>query len=284
MPPKNLSFANRLIAALPTVDRTEFLRRGELVELPLYARLASAGELTEGAWFPVDGFVSAMVPAAGPDGVAVAQVGHEGMLPAALALGLPQGGFDYRVQMAGRAFFWRRESFAQFRRESPRLREVLGRYVHFRLQQAARQSICTSHHSVSQRLVRALLAVRDRVHSTELFLTQEVLARMLGVRRESVTQAASALQWRGLVSYSRGYLMLLDEAALAALACPCYEADLCAYEQAMSTTGLQTLAGLAVAGADAASIQGGAPACRTQAGNSAAAISGLSLWPSGTVR
>lgn len=276
MLPKNLSFANRLIAALPAADRTEFLRQGELLELPLYAQLASAGELAVGAWFPVEGFVSAMVPVAGPEGLAIAQVGHEGMLPAALALGLPQAGFDYRVQMAGRAFVWRREVFAQCWQDSPRLREVLGRYVHLRLQQASRQSICAHHHSVSQRLVRALLVARDRMHSTELFLTHEVLARMLGVRRESVTQAASALQWRGLISYSRGYLMLLDEAALAALACPCYEVELRAYEQAMSATGLQMLSGAVVA--DAASTQGGAPACRTQAASLAAAHSGVSLW------
>ncbi len=276
-----MSFANRLIAALPAPDRAEFLRQSELRELPLNARLASADEAPAFAWFPVDGFVSAFVPVAGSDGMAVAQVGHEGMFPAALALGLPHAGFDYRVQMPGRAFVLSREALAHCQHHSPRLRQVLRRYVHVRLQQAARQTFCANHHSVSQRLVRALLVVRDRVHSTELFMTQEVLARMLGVRRESVTQAASALQWRGLISYSRGYLMLLDEAALRTLACPCYEAELRAYEQAFSAPGLQTPCGLTCA--DGSSAQG-APSAWTQASTSAAATSGVSLWPACTTR
>lgn len=274
-----MSFANRLIAALPAADRAEFLRQSELRELPLNARLANADEAPAFAWFPADGFVCAIVP--GSDGMAVAQVGHEGMFPEALALGLPHAGFDYRVQMPGRAFVVSREALAQCQHNSPRLRQVLRRYVHVRLQQAARQTICASHHSVSQRLARALLMVRDRVHSTELFMTQEVLSHMLGVRRESVTQAASALQWRGLISYSRGYLMLLDEAALRTLACPCYEAELRAYEQAFSAPGLQTPCGLTCA--DGSSAQG-APSAWTQASTSAAATSGVSLWPACTTR
>lgn len=281
-----MSFANRLIAALPAPDRAEFLQQSELRELPLNARLASADEAPAFAWFPVDGFVSAFVSVAGSDGMAVAQVGHEGMFPAALALGLPHAGFDYRVQMPGRAFVLSREALAHCQHHSPRLRQVLRRYVHVRLQQAARQTCCANHHSVSQRLVRALLVVRDRVHSTELFMTQEVLARMLGVRRESVTQAASALQWRGLISYSRGYLLLLDEAALRTLACPCYEAELHAYEQAFSAPEPQAPTGLAcaeAASAEAASVQG-APSWRTQASTSAAATSGVSLWPACTTR
>ena len=109
---------------------------------------------------------------------------------------------------------------------------MINRYADARLSQLAQQTVCINHHSVEQRLARALLMTRDRVSSSEIFLTHEVFSLMLGVRRESVTQAASAFQRRGLISYSRGYVMLIDEPALQSIACGCYEADLQTYERA----------------------------------------------------
>ena len=97
---------------------------------------------------------------------------------------------------------------------------------------------CASFHTVEQRLARWLLMVKDRAHSTELLLAQEVLSHMLGVRRESVTQAASALQKRELISYSRGELMLLNQPGLQAAACGCYEADMAIYGRAMVSLAL----------------------------------------------
>lgn len=107
-----------------------------------------------------------------------------------------------------------------------------------RMDQLARNMACAGFHTVEQRLARWLLMVKDRAHSNELLLTQEVLSHMLGVRRESVTQAASALQKKELISYSRGDLMLLKQPELEEAACSCYEADLAIYERAMDSLAL----------------------------------------------
>ena len=263
----DLSLANRLIASLPSQERGGFLAQCELVELRLHAVVTRAGQTLDQAWFPVEGFVS--VTLAGSDGLdrVVAQVGSEGMFDTSLALGLQRSDFSCRVEAAGRAFCIDREALQECCQHGT-LRQQLNRYVQARLGQQAQQSVCVNHHSVAQRLARWLLMARDRAHCTELFLTHEVLALMLGARRESVTQAASAMQRGGLISYSRGYVMLLDVTALARMACPCYEADTRLYEQAL---------------ADASPPQGAATSC-THASTWAVATSGVSLWPASTTR
>jgi CRP-like cAMP-binding protein len=263
----DLSLANRLIASLPAQERGALLARCELVELRLHAVMTRAGQTLDQAWFPIEGFVSVIL--AGIDGVdrVVAQVGSEGMLDTALAMGLQRSDFSCRVEAAGRAFRIGREALQQCCQQGV-LRQQLHRYVHARLSQQAQQSVCANHHPVAQRLARRLLMARDRAHCSELFLTHEVLALMLGARRESVTQAASAMQRSGLISYSRGYVMLLDVAALERMACPCYEADTRLYEQAL---------------AEASAHQGVVTRC-TPASTWAVATSGVSLWPASTTR
>jgi CRP-like cAMP-binding protein len=145
---------------------------------------------------------------------------------------LEHSAFHGRVQAAGRAFRMTRTSLQQHLQQSSCLRNALSLYADVRLRQLAQQTVCVNHHSVVQRLARALLTARDQLASNELFLTHEAFALMLGVRRESVTQAASALHRRGLISYSRGYVMLLDETTLKKVACGCYAADVQTYEQA----------------------------------------------------
>ncbi len=244
--PKNLAVANRLIAGLPVLDRGLLLQHSELVELSLNALLMSVDETLTHAWFPVEGMVAHMLPVAGMAGTAgmartsagmaemgLGLVGSEGMVNTSWVLGVAQSPVNCRVQAAGRAFQIELAPLRQLLLERTALRERLHGYVEVRQRQLAQQALCMNYHSVEQRLVRWLLMARDRLHSTELFLTHEVMAPLLGVRRESVTQAASALQRRGLISYSRGYLMLLDEAGLQRLACPCYQADLIVYAQVL---------------------------------------------------
>lgn len=236
--PKNLSLANQLIANLPPEERAVLLARSELVELELHAMVCVAGQSSGYVWFPVEGFVSVMLPVTAAADMAVAQVGREGMFHTSAVCELEDASFNCRVQAAGRAFRMTRTVLQQHLQQSRCLREVLSRYAEARLSQLAQQTVCINHHSVTQRLVRALLMTRDQLSSSELFLTHEVLALMLGVRRESVTLAASALQRRGLVSYSRGYVMLLDEGALQSIACGCYTADLQTYDRAFPTAGV----------------------------------------------
>ena len=227
-----MSLANQLIATLLPPERGLLLADSELVELELHAVVCVAGEISSHVWFPVEGFVSILLPVLGGVDMAVAQVGSEGMFHTSAAFDVEHSAFHARVQAAGRAFRMTRRTLQQHLQWSPGLRELLNRYADARLSQLAQQTVCIHHHSVEQRLARALLMTRDQLSSSELFLTHEVLALMLGVRRESVTQAASAFQRRGLISYSRGYVMLLDEATLQSIACGCYETNLNTYDRA----------------------------------------------------
>lgn len=231
---KDLSLANRLISALSPLDRALFLEHSELVELKLHKVLIEAGQRASHAYFPVDSFVSVILPVAGAPHLEVALVGNEGMVSTSLVLGVTISSFTHLVQGAGRAFCIRRSALTQRLAESASLRTVLNRYIDARESQLAQQAACMNYHTVIQRLARWLLMTRDRAYSSELFLTHEVLALMLGVRRESVTQAANSFQRRGLISYNRGYVMLLDEAALQTIACDCYQADLMVYERTLA--------------------------------------------------
>lgn len=241
LPQRNLSLANRLVADLPAPERGLLLEHSEMVEMPLHEVLLHAGQASPCVWFPVEGWVAQMLPllhagrgsTSSAAELGMALIGNEGLFDSSLLLGARQSHLLCRVQAAGRAFRVGREPLQQLMHERPAVRERLLGYVQVRQRQLAQQALCMNYHAVEQRLVRCLLMVRDRMHSSELFLTHDVLAPLLGVRRESVTQAASTLQRRGLVSYSRGYLMLLDEPALLRLACGCYQADIASYEDSL---------------------------------------------------
>ena len=232
--PKDLSLANRLVAFLPSRKRSFFIEHSELVELKPSVVLGRAGHATPHAYFPVDSFVSLSLPMAGAPDAGYTLVGNEGMFSASTALGMADATFTCTVQGAGRALRIRERELKRLLLDDACLRELMQHYVHVCLGQLALQAACVSLHTTEQRLARWLLMTRDRADSTELFLTQETLALMLGVRRESITRAAGALQRHGLISYGRGYLMLLDEPGLLTTACPCYRADLDLYEQAFA--------------------------------------------------
>lgn len=231
---KDLSLANRLISSLPPKERGLFLEQSELVELKLHTVVVAAGQTSEHAYFPIDSFVSVILPMEDSPQIEVGLVGSEGMFNISLVLGVNSTSFTSVVQGAGRSFRIHRSALKNRLEKGRCLRDVLNRYVDVRESQLAQQAACMNYHTVEQRLARWLLMARDRAHSNELFLTQDVLALMIGVRRESVARAASEFQHRGVISYSRGYLMLLDEAELATSACTCYETDLAVYKQALS--------------------------------------------------
>lgn len=226
----NLSLANRLLAGLPATDRGQVLGQCQLVELKAQTVVLAAGEPMAHAWFPVEGFVSLVLPLEEGPALEIGLIGNEGMFNASLALAAGGSAFTCRTQSAGRAFRIEQAALHAHMEALAPLRHLLQGYADVRHRQLAQQAACLKHHSVEQRLARWLLMARDRAHASELFLTHETLAQMLGARRESVTQAARRMQLRGLISYSRGYMMLLDEAALALDACTCYRHDLQTYE------------------------------------------------------
>ena len=230
-PPKYLARANRLLAALPAGSRALLLGHCELVDLQRQDILTQAGEFADHAYFPIDSFVAAIVNMEDESSVQVGLIGNEGMVNVSLVLGVRVASLTYVVQGAGRAYRIRHRELQELLGVNRSLRDVLHRYIALRMDQLAQNMACANHHTVEQRLARWLLMARDRAQSSELILTHEVLAFMLGVRRESVTQAASSLQKQGLISYSRGDLMLLDARGLEAIACSCYQTGLAAYER-----------------------------------------------------
>lgn len=233
--PKYLAQANRLIAALPVETRALFLEHCELVILHRQDVLSQSGQDAEHTYFPIDCFVSVILKLEDANAVQVGLTGNEGMVNLSLILGMRVATLTSVVQSAGRAFRIRHNEIQELLHANQLLGDVLYKYIALRMDQLTQNLACVSSHTVEQRLARWLLIARDCAHSRELAFTHEGLALMLGVRRERVRPIASLLQKRGLITYSRGDITLLDETRLKAAACSCYQTDLAAYESVLGT-------------------------------------------------
>lgn len=233
IPTKHLARENQLLANLPPPLQALLLKHCHLVNLQREEVLTEAGLDIEYAYFPIDSFVAAVQNLENARNGQVALIGNEGMVNVCLVLGMRVASLTSVVQGSGRAY---RIGYAQLERllnAHSLLREVLHRYIALCMNNLALNIVCASCHTVEQRLSRWLLMARDRAYSSELLLTHEVLAFMLGVRRERVNQAAISLQDHGLISYRRGEVILLDEAGLEATACKCYSSEVAGYDQMM---------------------------------------------------
>jgi CRP-like cAMP-binding protein len=225
------SLSNQLLAQLPPALQHRMAAQGEMVDLTLSETLAEAGRPTAAVLFPVDGFVSLLAQVDGERVLEVGMVGREGMLGVQVALGVESEPFRTLVQGPGLAL---RVDAAAFRHElaaSLALRSTLARYVYVLFVQQARSAACLRFHHIEQRLARWLLMSQDRAGADEFRVTQEFLAYMLGVRRVGVTEAAGALQRRGLIAYERGEMTIVDRDGLEHAACSCYASDRAAYAE-----------------------------------------------------
>jgi CRP-like cAMP-binding protein len=223
LPAKKVPVDNRLLAALPFELLDTLLPHLDLVPMPLGKVIYESGvELTH-VYFPIPGCIISMLYVM-EDGASaeIAVVGDEGMVGIALFMGGDSTPSRAIVQSAGHAFRLDAKALkAEFARHGV-LQTLLLRFTQALMTQMSQTAVCNRHHSVEQQLCRWLLLSLDRLSSNELTMTQELIANMLGVRREGVTEAAGKLQARSLISYSRGRITVIDRPGLESQVCECY--------------------------------------------------------------
>ena len=211
-----------MLAALPPGDYRRLARALEPVSLQFGRVLCEAGQTIRHVYFPLDSLVSLLAAAGKGDTLEVGLVGKEGMVGTPLALGSPTSPVQELVQGAGKALRMPAKGFVAELARSPRLRRLVDRCILLNMSTAMQIAACNKSHLLEARLARWLLMVRDRLETHTFFLTQDFLARMLGVRRAGVNETAGALQNRSLISYTRGRIVILDAKGLRAAACSCY--------------------------------------------------------------
>lgn len=215
--------ANNLLAALPRKDYQLLLAHLEPINLTFGEIIYLPGEPIRHVYFPTDSLVTLLTLVEGHHALEVGLVGREGMLGIPLALGVSDSPVRALVQGSGMALRMTSTHFSNEFQRSVLLQQEVYRYTYELMVQITQTAACNRFHRVEARLARWLLMTRDRVQSNQFYLTQDILANMLGVRRVGVTNAAGALRQRKLISYSRGEICILDGDGLEAAACQCYQ-------------------------------------------------------------
>jgi len=233
MPFSTDSRSNRLIAALPECERQRWLPQLEAVDLEFGQVLHESRCPPTHAYFPTRALVGLLYGTAAGGSTEIAVVGNEGIVGAALFMGGMTTPGRAVVQSAGRAWRMKAQDLRDaFDRAAP-VRQLLLRYVEVLITQIAQTAVCSRLHSLDQRLCRWLLLSLDHLPGSELVTTQESIANLLGVRRESVTEGALRLQCAGLIRHSRGHITVLDRAGLERRSCECYAVVRKEYERLM---------------------------------------------------
>lgn len=213
---------NQLIAATPGAELEHLTNALELVPMLLGQVLYEPGMPLRHAYFPTTAVVSLHYVTVTGASAETTGVGCEGMVGIALFMGGDSTPSSAVVQTAGHGYRLERSALIYAFRQGTQVQRLLLRYTQAMITQIAQTAACYRHHSIDQQLSRWLLSTSDRIPDRELVMTQELVACMLGVRRESITQAAGRLQEHGYIRYRRGHITVLDPSGLQSLACECY--------------------------------------------------------------
>ena len=212
---------NQLLAALPAAEWARWLPQMEAVELPLGKVIYESGSKLTHVYFPTTSIVSLLYVMEDGASAEIAVVGNEGIVGIALFMGGESTSSRAVVQSAGQGLRLKARAIKDEFNRAPVLHLLL-RYTQALITQMAQTAVCNRHHSLDQQLCRWLLLSLDRLHGSDLMMTQELIANMLGVRREGVTEAALKLQKAGLIRYARGRISVLDRPGLEKRSCECY--------------------------------------------------------------
>jgi CRP-like cAMP-binding protein len=213
---------NQLLAALPKGETQRWLPHLESVDMPLGSVVYEAGGTLSHVYFPTTSIVSLLYVLESGASAEIAVVGNEGIVGVSLFMGGGSTPSRAVVQSAGGGFRLQAALMkVEFDRAGPALHLLL-RYTQALITQMAQTAVCNRHHSLDQQLCRWLLLSLDRLQGSELVMTQELIANMLGVRREGVTEGALKLQQAGLIRYARGHITVLDRVGLEKRSCECY--------------------------------------------------------------
>jgi CRP-like cAMP-binding protein len=213
---------NLLLAALPPDESQRWLPLMEAVDMPLGTVLYEPGVALAHVYFPTTAIVSLLYVMEDGGSAEIAVVGNEGIVGVSLFMGGESTPSRAVVQSAGTAFRLKAQIMKnEFYRAGPVLHLLL-RYTQALITQMSQTAVCNRHHTLDQQLCRWLLLSLDRLRSNELVMTQELIANMLGVRREGVTEGALKLQQAGLIKYARGHITVIDRPGLERRSCECY--------------------------------------------------------------
>jgi CRP-like cAMP-binding protein len=213
---------NLLLAGLSLEERNRLFPYLQLVAMPLGKSLYEPGTVLRHVYFPLDCIVSLLYVMENGESAEISVVGNEGLVGIALFMGGETTPSRAIVQSAGYAYQLSAQRLKDEFHRNANLQVLLLRYTQALITQMSQTAVCNRHHSVDQQLCRWLLLSLDRLPSNQLVMTQELIADMLGVRREGVTDAAGKLQKLGVIEYHRGHITVLDRPKLEHLSCECY--------------------------------------------------------------
>src|SRR5471030_591945 len=222
MPSPHTPKQNHLLAALPAADYARLLPELEFTPMPLGRAVYEPGDHMDFLYFPTTSIVSLLYVMENGASAEIAITGSEGLVGISLFMGGESTPSRAVVQSAGKGY---RLKASVLKREfalGGNLQHLALRYTQALITQMAQTAVCNRHHALDKQLCRWLLLSLDRLQGNELLMTQELIANMLGVRREGVTEAAGKLQADGLIHYSRGHITVLDRPKLEKRVCECY--------------------------------------------------------------